>query len=81
MPLRHTSTSADLVTEMLHRVADLEDVDVTELPPIGYMLDVESLHTALASNGVTVEFSYLDYLVTLSSDGTIAVRPSQPMYG
>lgn len=61
--------------QILSAVAKAKSMPITELPPLFEIVDPDSLETILASDGVTVSFSYCGYQVTVSSDQMVQLEP------
>lgn len=67
----------ELLRAVIETVADAEDVDPMELPPLYDAIDPDALKTLLcsASEDVTVEFTYVEYRVVLRyDDGCLTVE-------
>ncbi|WP_340102305.1 HalOD1 output domain-containing protein [Salinibaculum salinum] len=67
------------IDKVVEEVADREGVDFLELPPIYETVDPDAV-TALCKtqNGshVTVEFTYLDYRITISEATDVSISES-----
>lgn len=76
-------TSADsdgdaIVHRVLSAVADIEDCDVLDLPPLERVIDVQALTRVAEGPGVTeIMFSYHGHRVQIDGDGDVTVTPSK----
>ncbi|MFB6171621.1 MAG: HalOD1 output domain-containing protein [Haloarculaceae archaeon] len=63
-------------TDVAFAVAAVEDVDPTDLPPLGETLDPSALDDLVRSlpAGGSVQFTYAGHLVTVRSGGGIVVE-------
>lgn len=67
---------------VVRAVADAEDVEETELPPLFHAIDPDALDAlfekgplAARSTG-TVRFSYADHDILVTADGAVTVEPA-----
>ncbi|NUC72561.1 hypothetical protein HTZ84_09605 [Haloterrigena sp. SYSU A558-1] len=73
------SSAFSLTNEIVEQVAEHENVDPVELPPLYDTVDVESLE-ALFENShsdIRVQFSYIGYDVTVSDSDSDSIEVSQ----
>lgn len=63
-------------TQILEALAEIEQTDVTDLPPLWYCVDGMLEHLFSTPPGpeaqMTVEFSYSTYRITIEQDGYIS---------
>lgn len=62
-----------MIYEIILRISELDGRDPDELPPIRDSIDVDALKTIVESGADQVEFTHLDYVVSIR-DGEISVR-------
>ncbi|QRV15040.1 hypothetical protein JMJ58_19360 [Haloterrigena salifodinae] len=73
------SQSSPITTEVVKEVAEQENVEPVELPPLYNAVDPASLEDLFDSSNsdVQVTFSYLEYQITVSDSGSIEVSLTQ----
>lgn len=78
MPGLRTVSKPSLIVEIIEAVADREGVDVTELPPLGEVVDPDALNSLfefsegwLPGSSVAVRFRYCGYTVVVDEDREI----------
>lgn len=68
----------DLLTQIVDAVSTAEQCEATDLPPLYETIDYEMVERMVeGSDGVEVAFQYLDYTVTVDSDGRVEVTPTE----
>ena len=74
MPADVISEGEELVFTILESIAEREDTDPLDLPPLYGVVDTDAL-TALLSGGTTVStsFEYHGYEVRVGSDGVVSI--------
>jgi len=60
--------------QLVDRIAELENTRPSELPPVYDVIDPDYLNSLLESEGVSVEFSYFGYEITLTSEGVQSIN-------
>jgi hypothetical protein len=66
-----------LMNDICRKVAENENVDVTELPPLYHTIDPEALQRffeLVGNQSVTVEFVYAGYKITVSENGIVTAN-------
>lgn len=69
-------TSADPVSlRIVEQLADAEDLDPSDIPPLGYTIDLEALDTLVesATSSLLVTFSVLGYDVIVTGNGSVVL--------
>ena len=78
-------TDEDAVTvAIVNTVSTVTDSEPTEMEPLGDVIDSEALGMLFATPGAGgesnyVQFEYENCFVRVSSDGTVAVTPLEPV--
>ena len=63
-----------LVSEILDAIAESENVDTLDLPPLGEVIDTDALITLLdGESEVVISFRYNGYDVVVDSEGAIEI--------
>lgn len=61
-------------SQVVEAIAELEDTDHTELPPLFNSIDPEALDIIVQENGGTVSFEYAGYAVEVRGTTEILVQ-------
>ena len=61
-------------------VAEHEDIDPNDLPPLFKAVDTEALETLVDAREVEVSFTYCGYDITVTSDEQLTIRSSDNTY-
>ncbi|WP_226013082.1 HalOD1 output domain-containing protein [Halomicrobium salinisoli] len=64
------------IADVLWAVAEAEDRDPTELPPLGDAIDPDAFERLLSESStlVRVSFEYAGHVIEARSDGTVRIR-------
>ena len=77
----NTDSENTPVYAVVSAVAEAEDVDPVDLPPLYNAIDPEALNALFTSRNdtavATVEFEYAGYTVAIHGTGEVVVRPAQ----
>lgn len=73
-------SQADAGDEIVHRIlaaiAENEQCDPLDLPPLSENIDPDALGEVIQGTGVTgISFSYYGYHIWIGSEGTVSVSP------
>jgi hypothetical protein len=71
-----TPGTDELVVDIVERVAEVEGVDVLELPPLSDVLDADLLEQLLdtAKTTVSVGFEYRGHTIVVCGEGEIELK-------
>lgn len=70
------SPSRSTLSRIVNEIAEYEDTDVTDLPPLYSSIDPRTINgVATAETDASIEFSYHGYQVVLDSSGDVDVTP------
>lgn len=66
----------EMVTRIIIEISERENVEFTDLPPLREAIDPDALQSLIESpqdDGITINFTYYGYDITVSGNGSIEV--------